>query len=1014
VALLNVTNTVKAALEQRLLALTDPALQPALGRLIDTIGRLSPASLMGSAIDGRPLANFSNFLRKLGELQTLMPGQSAQLTGLAGACASLVQTINDETFDYIEPDSQVLANLVSFIKFCDKHASTQSSSVTVTTASTTATSTTTASTSRTDRITPLLSTPLLQQAAGQVMMFLLEATTDELREPETIGGLLSGLDYLWRRKLVVPSTQIKELAETLLQQVGQHKGSTWNDQRKVTLLPALLGMLNSGMVNERALQPALAVLLSGARTGTVISVNELRRESIRVGGIEEIIIALPPLPITSALTTSSASTSSTATTSTATTSTRPIPGDTAIKKPVAVLPLASTTPMPSSLSSMQKTPVREKSNDGESWEVSTKESDEKDIAITTAPKVINRGRTNKKGSPPKPGTTTANNAGNNTRQRTKTKSDNAAPSVAKTDGHSTSNKKTQSTKTAKSAKPALTPEAAIISGQSGQLDALLRQSDVWTADEVTTLIDVVMIEINRPNQNQITALNRFLDLVLPKLKKDQSKKLVDHFKASPPPEQALRNLLIKRGMLSSKDIKPILKIQPKPDMVEKTVNIEQSSLLNTQLRSQDLVLACINGDVKRAKQILAQDPEGKLALQKNSNGGNPLMIIMQKKNSEIEQMLLRLPNVEEQAKQLTKQGFNALMIAAQCGRADAAEQLLKLSSGRQQAIQKSLDGANALMIAAQTGSKDVVERLLNHESGSVQATNQSRLGATALMLAASAGHTAVVEHLLNHKSSDQQTTLQDFGGGIALMAATASNQLDVVRQLLKHKTGSEQAIQKNGEGWNAIMMAAQFSHIAIFERLLNHTNASQQALQKNNDGWNAMMIAAESGHIAILEQLLNHTNGSEQATQKNRDGFNALMTAAKFDRIAILEKLLNHTNGSQQALQKNNDGWNAMMIAAESGHIAILDQLLNHASGSQQALQENDLGWIAMMVAAFRGHIAVVDKLLDHSSSSEQVGTQDKKGRNAEAWAKFGNHQDIAEKIAAWRTKRMKEKEKQE
>ena len=1084
VALLNVCNTVKTALEQRLLSLTDPALQPALGRLIDTIGRVPADPLMGRANDGRPLANFSNFLRTLGELQALQSVQTAPLPGLASACASLVQAINDEAFHDLHPDPQVLTNLVSFIKFCDKHASTQSSSSatsstatttntsTTSTTSTTTASTTTASSSRTDRITPVLSTPLLQQATEQVMMFLLETTADELREPETIGGLLSGLDYLWRRKLVAPSPQIKALAVTLLQQLGQHKAATWNDQRKATLLPALLGMVNSGMVNEQALQPALAVLLPGARSGQMISVSDLQRESIRLGGIEETIIALPPLPASSS--TSTTATASTATTSAATTGNRPIPGDTPIRPTLLSSPLVSTTPPAANKSSMPLKAVRRERDDEQVWETPTKTAkplSDEDIAIATEPTVVIRAPATKKGSPPKPDPTTANNAGNTTSQRASTKSGNAGQSVANTNGPATSQKSTQNTKPAKlakpsksakpakPAKPARTLEAAIISGQAGQLDALLPKQGKWSAAKVADTIEEVRIEITNPNQDQIAALNRFLDLVLPKL--DQADRLQLSVLLAPlkPTEQAFREVLHTRGMMADKAVQ------------------QTTSTLHSVDLSKSLNKACISGNIDKVRQLLAQDPKGMLTLKQDEKGLNALMCAAHNGQAAIVELLLTQTNGAKQAVQQDKEGATALMYAAQAGQMAVVELLLKLDNGNAQAIQHNNEGVNALILAVRFGHTAIVKRLLSLDNGHKQALQKTEAGETALIFAALDGHKEIVELLLNHESGNTQSIQKAKNGETALMVAAAKGQAPVVELLLKLSTANKQAIQQYKDGNIALTIAAYNGHAPVIKRLLKLRNADEQVIYKNVFGANALISAAGQGHKDVVELLLEHATGNahvlqqtmdgdtaliaavqdghtpvvklllkhetrneqavlqnvrgttalmiavndvnleilelllelsnvdEQVIQKDEQGVNALMFAASLGQTTIVKRLLRLDNGKEQAAQKAKNGATALIVAAQAGHKEVVDCLLGLPNGDAQAIQQTNRGGNAMMNAAAFGHLAVVESLLRFTNANEQVAQQNKAGETAQMIAEGKGYTDIAAKIGALKSK---------
>ncbi|MFN5352822.1 MAG: hypothetical protein ACK5BB_02365, partial [Burkholderiaceae bacterium] len=505
ISLLNVCNTVKDALDHRLLAPNDAALLPALNRLVMTIGQLPRTKLLGDHQDCRPLANFSNFLRALGESCLQHDALSAALPGLNSACATLVDCIASEDFASTYPDPQALSNLCSFLKFCDKQrGSSQTTNQTTSTATTS-----TATTSRTDRATPQLTERSLRYAADTLLACLLERDAADFHHTDTLGGLISGLAYLSSRQLFVPSPELNAFVRALLLQIGKHKPSDWTDKSKTTLLPALLLMHNSGLVDARVLQPALAVLLPGAQRGAFIELKDLRRESQRVGGIEETVEALPPLPPLPV----SSTTSSTSTTAAAP-ATRRIPGDTPI-------PLTAAT----SRASFQATPayntgpqLLRADNFGRTrdavWETPkhvAKRPVSGQILVNNEPTVVMLPPAKKKDSPPKAAPPKAEPTAPDNKDRqasTNTRATSTAPGKAKSPQDAKKAGKTD--KPTKTVKPAQTVEAALVAGQKDQVEFLLKKKSNWNAKDVFAVLQVVQQQVLFYEDAHVGALDRFL------------------------------------------------------------------------------------------------------------------------------------------------------------------------------------------------------------------------------------------------------------------------------------------------------------------------------------------------------------------------------------------------------------------------------------------------------------------------------------------------------------------------
>ncbi|MFN5099271.1 MAG: ankyrin repeat domain-containing protein, partial [Burkholderiaceae bacterium] len=775
ISLLNVCNTVKDALDHRLLAPNDAALLPALNRLVMTIGQLPRTKLLGDHQDCRPLANFSNFLRALGESCLQHDALSAALPGLNSACATLVDCIASEDFASTYPDPQALSNLCSFLKFCDKQrGSSQTTNQTTSTATTS-----TATTSRTDRATPQLTERSLRYAADTLLACLLERDAADFHHTDTLGGLISGLAYLSSRQLFVPSPELNAFVRALLLQIGKHKPSDWTDKSKTTLLPALLLMHNSGLVDARVLQPALAVLLPGAQRGAFIELKDLRRESQRVGGIEETVEALPPLPPLPV----SSTTSSTSTTAAAP-ATRRIPGDTPI-------PLTAAT----SRASFQATPayntgpqLLRADNFGRTrdavWETPkhvAKRPVSGQILVNNEPTVVMLPPAKKKDSPPKAAPPKAEPTAPDNKDRqasTNTRATSTAPGKAKSPQDAKKAAKTD--KPTKTVKPAQTVEAALVAGQKDQVEFLLKKKSNWNAKDVFAVLQVVQREVLFYEDAHVGALDRFLALVLPKVDDANRVALGERFKTDRPLAKAVDNLLIKYRVIQAN----------KSNMNDKTAHLIDSQDINTP-GTTALHSAIAQGNIKKVRTILGTDTIPKLdiakqlAILQDQSGFNALMLAVCFGQVEVAQLLLSLPNAQQQAIQQKQMGTNALTYAIGKGQVDIAQLLLKLPNAQEQASQQDKQGFNALMGAVDKGQVDIAQLLLKLPNARDQASQQDNLGFNALMTAICKGQVDIAQLLLELSNREEQVSQQDNLGFNALMTAIDKGQVQIAQLLLK-------------------------------------------------------------------------------------------------------------------------------------------------------------------------------------------------------------------------------------
>src|ERR1700712_1298078 len=75
---------------------------------------------------------------------------------------------------------------------------------------------------------------------------------------EAIGGLLSGLCYLWRPGLVLPCGKERERIASLMHSVAGIDAARWGDKSCKVMLPALQVLIEMGAMTLGAAQPGLA------------------------------------------------------------------------------------------------------------------------------------------------------------------------------------------------------------------------------------------------------------------------------------------------------------------------------------------------------------------------------------------------------------------------------------------------------------------------------------------------------------------------------------------------------------------------------------------------------------------------------------------------------------------------------------------------------------------------------------------------------------------------------------
>ena len=961
VSLLNICNTVKDAIDKRVLADTDPALLPALDRLVRVIAGLSARELLGVEEDCRPLANFSNFLRALAERRVRQePVFQTALPMLASAACTLIACINREAFAYAWPSEQSLANLISFIKLCDKLLMRPSEAMT--TASATASSS--------DRVTAMLTREALIEAGTVLTSALQMRAMTSFSKPHAVSGLLAGLAYLWQRKLAPRSLALQKFVAALLAQAGK-TGDIWNDKSRSVGLPALQTLLEMELVTLEAVQPLLAQLTPQQRgAARQRTMQDLAREIKRLGVVVEVVEPPPPMALMPAQAKPAPLVAPVAAAE------RAIPGLTPIRPAPAPAPAyrsettaSTSTANTTALVEQPYQKARKVAKPGRIADASNRYtasvSGASDTAAEDEEPVVS-----------KSGTTAAAQRENTQKNRRAKKSKASI----------------RAEKTAPQGRDAALCKA-IVQGKPEQVRTLMGQTRAWPDSAIKTTLDALMRELalELVDKHIVAAMDQFFTALIKAEPLTARAALTAYFLEHPPQYGGLQTLLTGKKLL--------------PDPKD----------LDTPQKLLDLLAAM---DIDARKRWLTMPLLLSRLQEKNEMGETVLHLAAKQDCPHVVESLLKLPQAAGMVHQENRSQLTPLVMAAYMGHANVVRALLAHTTGSAQARRLATNGANALMAAADPGHTGVVSLLLADSTAAEQAGVADKLGANALILAAQHGHADVVRLLLGIGTSREQGgLLLKNGDGNALILAAEQGHADIVRQLLATPSGPEFALATNGEGWNALAVAAQKGRTEVVRLLLALASAQAQSVVVNQLHCNALMAAALGGHVdaarlllalpsaaaqlgtmskvglsalmmsidsgqANMVSLLLSNSSVAHICAQNSDGLTALALAVAKGHIEAVRLLLAHPSAAQQTRAQAKNGANVLMLAAECGAPEVMSLLLGVGTARELASVLFD-GGNALMIAAERGHAAVISLLLAHPDTADLAIAVDNNGCNA-------------------------------
>jgi hypothetical protein len=290
----NVCNLIKDMMERHLLlaAAGDPLWRGLMG-LAGLILKIPADEMLAN--DCRILSNCANFLRMLDSSEAGVQKQ-APIPNWEAASHALLAAMNGERFMDCRPSGQAVANLISFVKHGDCHlrqSPPAGCNTTATTPAATVTTTTVVTATSTAGTSPDFTQEMLRSAANRLILHALYCSTDAFTTPETLSGLLSGLDYIVRRNLVAATPELKKFMAVLMDNMAWCSRK-WKEKSRMVALPALRGLLAAKLVTMAQAQPGLAALLGPCNKASGYSMEDLAAAIRETGVIEAEIPALPP------------------------------------------------------------------------------------------------------------------------------------------------------------------------------------------------------------------------------------------------------------------------------------------------------------------------------------------------------------------------------------------------------------------------------------------------------------------------------------------------------------------------------------------------------------------------------------------------------------------------------------------------------------------------------------------------------------------------------------------------
>jgi len=431
------------------------------------------------------------------------------------------------------------------------------------------------------------------------------------------------------------------------------------------------------------------------------------------------------------------------------------------------------------------------------------------------------------------------------------------------------------------------------------------------------------------------------------------------------------------------------------------IKMLQVSHQNTP-RDNDLLQACLNGELEVVQQCISQNANPHYATDKEF-GNSCLHQAIKGNHLEICKYLVEVQKVSLSSTESC--GMTPLMLATVFNNVDMLRYLLEVGADIDEPTHND---ASAIYFACQNNHMEALRFLTERGADLNKATNT---GATPLYIACEEGNFDVVKHLIEVQA-DVHLPLNN--GASPTCIACENGYLPIVQLLVEG--GGADVNQCTNDGTSPLYIASEKNHLDIVKYLLER-GADVNAPKDN--GITPLYIACQCATAQLVTLLIdsgadlsivNLINGNtplhavcidgkanivdllcaKGADVESRDFglFTPLCLASQMGKPNLVEILL----------QKNADpssfGWNgnsSLHIASWCGHIAAVRSMLALEDLSLDC--QNIYGCTPLHLAAMNGKLGVVQALLQKSAD---INMKDKNNNTPLHYALIGHHCDIS------------------
>ena len=308
------------------------------------------------------------------------------------------------------------------------------------------------------------------------------------------------------------------------------------------------------------------------------------------------------------------------------------------------------------------------------------------------------------------------------------------------------------------------------------------------------------------------------------------------------------------------------------------------------------------------------------------------------------------------------------------GRFDVISLLLNSVSDKDKLIYASnINGMNTLSYAIEFNLHEMVSILLEHASNPDHLAQTSRYaGLSSLMHAAETGNAKIIKTLLGKvENKNSLAQLADTNGNTALMFAVARKRTEAIKVLLNETPDSDLLLSQmtlRGETAYDIALKNNYHHMLDVLRPVHQRKKSSPSSSVNkpeeinnnyipdqlDENFHVLFGAINDGNIALAKLIVRSNIDIEKIIhKKNVNGTSLLMVAVKNNNIEMIDLLLQTTSDKDSLiLDSSREGINAFMIAIKEGYFEATEKLFWSVSDKEKLIYaEVKDGSNALMIA---------------------------------------------------------------